>query len=339
MVLKKEELGTSFCNHLLSLDTLNDYLFYYRKAVNYDRINFERLAVKRNLGLQPFFNSLNIFHKIKPFKSNHILIDSSVVEIGKKDELNDSELIDLQYILRFIKPWKKGPFTLFDTPLDSEWRSDLKWQRIEKSIGSLSGKRIADIGSNNGYFLFRMAASCPELVIGFEPVIKHWCTFSFLQSFAQVPSIHFEPLGVESLVAFDNFFHTVFCLGILYHHPDPHKILTIIYKSLQKRGKVIIDCQGIEGEESSCFFPGKRYAGAKGVWYLPTLPALFHWLSRAGFKKIECFYNEKLSSDEQRPSVWAPIKSLNDFLLSGNDSLTVEGYLAPRRFYVLAEKV
>ena len=46
---------------------------------------------------------------------------------------------------------------LFGVDIDTEWRSDWKWDRIEPHLGvSLEGKVVADIGCANGYFMFRM---------------------------------------------------------------------------------------------------------------------------------------------------------------------------------------
>ena len=39
-------------------------------------------------------------------------------------------------------------------------------------IPELKNKIIADIGCNNGYYMFRMAAHSPKLVLGFEPYVE-----------------------------------------------------------------------------------------------------------------------------------------------------------------------
>jgi hypothetical protein len=107
-----------------------------------------------------------------------------------------------------------------------------------------------------------------------------------------------------------------------------------------------------------CLFPTKTYCGATGIWFLPTRACLFNWLKRCQFKEIECFYDEKLSCDEQRSTEWAEIKSLKDFLMTENDQnsdnnndnnsssnnnkikieKTIEGYPQPRRMYFKAKK-
>jgi tRNA (mo5U34)-methyltransferase len=277
-------------------------------------------------------------HTLKPASPSVVQLASSVVKIGQASDVSESFREDLRTVLEEFKPWKKGPFDLFGVNIDSEWRSDIKWDRVRSRIGSLSGKRIADIGCNNGYFMFRMAADNPELVIGFEPFIKNLMEYEIMQSFAKVPHLYFELLGVEQMNLYPEFFDSVFCMGILYHQTDPIKTLRKIYRSLKPSGEVIIDCQGIPGDESVALLPSGRYAHARGIWYLPTLPCLINWLRRTQFRDIECFFNEPLSCEEQRATEWAPVKSLRDFLDPVDITKTIEGYPAPRRFYVVAKR-
>jgi len=235
-------------------------------------------------------------------------------------------------------PWKKGPFSLFGIEIDSEWQSHLKWERLLPHIKSLDGKRVADIGCHNGYFMYRMLHENPALVVGFEPVAKHLLAFELLQSYAKEEKLFFELLGAEHMHLYEKFFDRVFCLGILYHHTDPIELLRKIHTSLCTGGQVIIDCQGIDGDEPVALMPQSRYAHAKGIWWLPTKSCLVHWLSRAKFKDIHVFFAEKLTSNEQRSTKWAPIDSLSSFLDPIDPNLTKEGYPAPWRFYVTATK-
>lgn len=297
----------------------------------------EQRHLKAALLDEPAFQNLRTLRTgLNDIKASHIHLDKAVVELGVADDIPVSSQGTFEGFLQELMPWKKGPFNLCGTEIDAEWRSDVKWERLLPYVGSLQGKRIADIGCNNGYFMLRMAAEHPEFVIGFEPVVKHWYTFDFLNHLAQQPNLFFELLGVEHIDLFPNMFDVMFCLGILYHHTDPVSLLRKMRTALAKGGTLIIDCQGIPGEEPVALTPQNRYAGATGIWFLPTESCLRHWLSRAGFQKVEVFYNEVLSPEEQRSSAWAPIKSLADFLDPVDSTRTVEGYPAPRRFYLLA---
>ncbi|NDY94766.1 DUF1698 domain-containing protein [Wenzhouxiangella sp. C33] len=57
--------------------------------------------------------------------------------------------------LKTLIPWRKGPLNLGGVVMDTEWRSDWKWNRIAPHL-ELEGKRVLDIGAGNGYFGWRM---------------------------------------------------------------------------------------------------------------------------------------------------------------------------------------
>ena len=105
-----------------------------------------------------------------------------------------------------------------------------------------------------------------------------------------------------------------------------------------KNGEIYIDCQGIYSNEKICLFPDKKYAGSKGVWFLPSKSVLMSWLRRTGFVDIDCFYAEPLLIEEQRTTSWAAVASLSDFLHKTDNKKTIEGYPRPWRFYVNAKK-
>lgn len=261
------------------------------------------------------------------FRSDAITIESQGLSQACKEQVKAA--------LQEFCPWRKGPFHIFGESIDSEWQSQLKWDRIEPFIAPLENKVVADIGCNNGYFMFRMQPHKPKAVIGFEPVAKHWFNFHLIQKYCQCPELHFEMFGVEHLDLFPKTFDTIFCMGILYHHTDPMSLLRKMKLSLKKGGEIIIDCQGIPGDDDIALVPRSRYAGAKGVWFLPTLNGLINWVRRAGME-AKLIYSGPLSIEEQRTTPWANIKSLKDFL-SEDLSQTVEGYPAPHRFYLIAK--
>ncbi|MEM7262162.1 MAG: tRNA 5-methoxyuridine(34)/uridine 5-oxyacetic acid(34) synthase CmoB, partial [Planctomycetota bacterium] len=219
-------------------------------------------------------------------ETDHCVIDQPVIEIGRSEE-GEPHRAAIDRVLDAFRPWKKGPFRFFGTTIDAEWRSDLKWARIEAAMTPLAGRTVADIGCHNGYFMYRMAAHNPAQVIGFEPVAAHALLFEFLQRYARVPQLAFEMLGVEHLTLFPDCFDTVFCLGILYHHRNPLGLLEGLHRSLRPGGEVIIDCQGVAGDEPHAYFPPGRYARARGVWFLPTRAALENWLVRSRFVDLE----------------------------------------------------
>jgi len=247
---------------------------------------------------------------------------------------------DAEETAKLFCPWKKGPFQLGPTHIDSEWRSNLKWQRIADIARlDIQGKRIADIGCANGYFLYRMFENTktkPELAVGFEPVAKNMLCFDYLSRLAVDPAMQFEPLGIQDLDLFPKFFDVILCLGILYHHTDPVSLLRTCRSSLRPGGKIIVEVQGLPGGGDSCLVPKAKYAGAKGVWWVPQAGAAENWLRRSGFQNPVCFFDEPLSPEEQRSTPWAELDSLKAFLDPENPRLTREGYPAPNRIYLQA---
>ena len=260
------------------------------------------------------------------------------VKIGAPNDLSEAQRVQVQQALKAFCPWKKGPFDFFGTTIDAEWRSDWKWDRIQPHIQALHGRKVADIGCHNGYFMFRMADQQPLQVIGFEPVAKHFWNFQLIQNLIQQENLAFELLGVEHIDHYPSYFDTIFCLGILYHHTDPVGLLRKMHKALSHRGEIIIDCQGIPGDEPVALTPRGRYAQARGIWFLPTQSCLEHWMTRAGFTKLRCIFAAPLSIEEQRRTPWANINSLKDFLDPADASRTIEGYPAPWRYYIVAQR-
>ena len=255
----------------------------------------------------------------------------------KKEELSNEDYEKVVRSLETFIPWKKGPFNIVSEQIDTEWRSELKWNRLEPHVANLEGKVVADIGCHNGYFMYRMLKQNPKHVIGFEPVGKHWFNFQMINDLLSENQLSFELFGVEHMELFEDSFDTIFCLGILYHHTDPIGLLRQMKKALKSKGELWIDCQGIKGDMPVAYVPEGKYTGARGFWFLPTTSCLVNWVKRAGFQHVSVVYDEMLEADEQRPSKWAPIKSLNDFLDPNDPEKTIEGHPAPKRIYLRAK--
>ncbi|MGK5095346.1 tRNA 5-methoxyuridine(34)/uridine 5-oxyacetic acid(34) synthase CmoB [Deltaproteobacteria bacterium TL4] len=313
-----------------------DYLQPYARKLNLEeiqKVRYERQSWLTRQSNQTFAQTLK---SQPPLKTRHLVLDQNIVEIGHTEELNPEQSEHIREALKIFIPWRKGPFNIFGTSIEAEWESYLKWDRLTPVAKNLRGLTVADIGCNNGYYMFRMAAQKPRLVIGFDPTARYWYTFHYLQQFAQLSELHFELLGMEHLSFFPSFFDVVFCLGVVYHHPDPIGMLRGIFSSLKPGGQLILESQGIPGEDSIALFPEKRYAKVPGTWFIPTATCLLNWVHRSGFRQVELFYAHALTSAEQRSTKWAPFQSLSDFLNPSDSRLTVEGYPAPMRFYVKA---
>ncbi|MBN2626486.1 MAG: tRNA 5-methoxyuridine(34)/uridine 5-oxyacetic acid(34) synthase CmoB [Spirochaetales bacterium] len=257
--------------------------------------------------------------------------------IGTEEEYpgNREELMDA---LRSLMPWRKGPLSYFGVDIDAEWRSNLKWDRVAPMLPDLKGKRVCDVGCNNGYYLLRMLREEPELLLGIDPVARYWFNHRLHQLFIGDDRFQMELFGAEDLDLFPRFFDVVFYMGILYHRRSPIDSLSAVAGAMKPGGTLIVECSGIPGEEPYCLIPESRYLKAPGYWFLPTAPALVNMLNRTGFTDMELFHTHKLEFNEQRQTDWARFESLEHFLDESDDSLTVEGYPAPVRLYVRARR-
>ncbi len=64
-------------------------------------------------------------------------IDTSIVSVGTKDIISDKQSDLLLSLLKQLTPWRKGPYDLFGIPIDTEWHSDWKWERIKDHLAPL----------------------------------------------------------------------------------------------------------------------------------------------------------------------------------------------------------
>ncbi|MDD0851933.1 tRNA 5-methoxyuridine(34)/uridine 5-oxyacetic acid(34) synthase CmoB [Halobacteriovorax sp. GB3] len=282
----------------------------------------------------------DLLNNLPKLKAKFSDFENSEITLGHEDEIPCEQREEILSQAKALIPWRKGPFRLFGELIDAEWRSDFKWERLEKSLGSLKDKKVLDIGCNNGYFMFRMAAQNPELVLGIDPVVHNLAQFEFINHFSQLDNLKFELFGVEHLTYFRNYWDTIFSMGILYHHRHPMEQLIQMREALAPEGQLILETIGIPGDETVALFPEDKYAKMRNVWFLPTLSCLKNWANRAGFIDIEVLSVQETTFDEQRLTKWCPPphQSLQDFLDQDDPTKTVEGYPAPVRFCLKMKK-
>ncbi len=271
--------------------------------------------------------------KLLPDVENPTVNLSQTVTI--EADISDTDKEQIDKVAKMMKPWRKGPFKLFDTFIDSEWRSYIKYDLLEAYF-NLKDKAVADVGCNNGYYMFRFLTHSPQKVVGFDPSVLCKTQFDFINHFIKAPII-FELLGVEHIEFYEEKFDTIFCLGVLYHRSDPVTTLKSLRKSLNPNGEIILDTFMIDGNEEIALTPKDRYSKIPNIYFIPTIPALKNWCYRAGFKSIEVLEVKKTDFDEQRKSEWIKGESLESFLDKNDQNYTVEGYSAPKRVYIKAK--
>ena len=315
----------------------NDYLDIYSEFLHKQNILSLREEKKARLYSKGSLPITQVYEAISSFNFACDDFSRSEVVFGKPNSLQDSKRQQLKQQLLALNPWRKGPFDIAGIKLDAEWRSDKKWQRLLPKLDSLKGKKVADIGANNGYYMYKMLAQNPEFVLGIEPTTRYYFQFQALQKLTLQNQLYMEPFGVEHINFYPNFFDTIFCMGILYHHFNPIGILKDLYNSLTKGGQLIVESQAIKGDEEIALFPEISYAKVKNTYFVPTASCLTNWIKRAKFRNVEIIFTHPMSSDEQRKTQWMQGFSYDDFI-NREQNKTSEGYPAPIRVFVMAEK-
>lgn len=249
---------------------------------------------------------------------------------------NDEPSLELLKQLKELIPWRKGPYYAGNVKIDSEWNSEKKFNRLTTVLSKFEFSRVLDIGCNNGYYMFKLLESFPSLtqIMGLEPVQLFQRQFAMLIQSMPTKNIYFLPFGWEILPVLKDSYDLILNMGLLYHHSDPIKLIKESRNALSKKGTLVIETIIIPGKGSSAIFPEKKYMGAKGFYFIPTLDCLLNWLRRAGGQNIQVHEVSAFSTDEQRKTEWAPYHEVKDFVDSTNPGHTIEGIPLPQRVII-----
>ena len=272
-----------------------------------------------------------VIAQLPPYSPSWIDLDQSAVQAGDSSDLTRTQAEALKDLLKQVGPWRKGPFNLFGIHIDSEWQSWMKWDRLSSHINPLGGARILDIGSSNGYYMFRMAAQNPEMVLGLEPQSNFYFQYLALQKYLNQPAVFSLPITFEEFPRPAKYFDSVFLMGVLYHRNSPLTMLKEIHDIMKPGGQLVLENLIIETRQGMCLFPENRYAKMRNVFFIPDLAAMESWLLRCGFKDVRCVDITRTEHEEQRKTDWIQTESLKDFLDPDDPQKTVEGYPAPVR--------
>lgn len=244
------------------------------------------------------------------------------------DPQDKQQLLDC---LELFHPWRKGPFNLFGINIDTEWRSNLKWQRVLPHIQPLKNRKVLDVGCGNAYYGWRMLAEEPRWVLGVDPSQKFMMQFLVMKHFARDYPIDYLPLRGEDLPPRMAAFDTVFSMGVLYHRRSPFDHLEELKQCLVPGGELVLETLIIKGEANEVLVPADRYAQMRNVWFIPSAATLRGWLERIGFKEVKLVDLSQTTTTEQRSTDWMRFHSLADYLDPVDLGLTIEGYPAPLR--------
>jgi len=288
-----------------------------------------------NGNLPGWLKVLELLPKIVP---SSVDLNTNSIRVGTAADCEENVCKDAENLLRQLHPWRKGPYTIFGIDIDTEWRSDMKWNRLKEYIAPLKDRIVLDVGSSNGYHCWRMAGEGARLAIGIDPALLYVLQYHALQHFIHSSSVAVLPLGIDDMPEDLKAFDTVFSMGLLYHRRAPFDHLLQLKSFLREGGELVLETLVIDGGPGEVLSPTGRYAKMPNVWFLPSVPTLEAWLKRCRFSNVRLADLNQTTTEEQRATDWMGFQSLETFLDPDDPNKTVEGYPAPRRALFLANK-
>ena len=285
------------------------------------------------------------------------------MRIGRPEDCSASQRAVIRRQLQRLLPWRKGPFNLFGVGIDAEWRSDMKWRRLQDSITPLSDRTVLDVGCGNGYYGWRMLGAGAKRVVGTDPTLRYVMQQRAIAKYLPGAPFDIMPFTLETLVADANpaqpapadskpgagsrlaqsllppdGFDTVFSMGVIYHRRDPVTHIRDLLRLLRPGGELVLESLIVDEEYGAVLKPRERYARMRNIRAVPSIATLKDWLSAAGLAFAEVVDVSVTTPAEQRVTDWTFEQSLADFLDPHNPHRTVEGYPAPKRAIVICRK-
>ena len=272
-------------------------------------------------------------------------LTSDAVMIGHRDQLSKKQQQVIRDTLKALHPWRKGPFDIFGVEVDAEWRSNLKWSRLQGKITPLMNRLVLDVGCGNGYYMFRALGEGARFILGIDPSLLFLAQFHAVLNYVpglpvvllplrsdEFPAVQMREKGIE--------FDSVFSMGVLYHRRDPVQHLLELARALRQGGELILETLiVINNNELLTLYPEGPYAKMPNIELIPSQGILNGWLEESGFGDIQVIDISRTTVGEQRSTEWMTFESLADFLDPDNPEKTIEGFPAPVRIIVTAKKL
>ena len=248
------------------------------------------------------------------------------VTIGDDQESDGHDVFE--HCIQTLAPWRKGPFRLYGHPIDSEWRSDLKWERVRSNV-DLHGRSVLDVGCGNGYYGWRMLEAGASSVTGIDStllfVLQHALFARYVGNQHAILPVRLDNFSAHEL------YDVVFSMGVLYHQRSPAAHLDALTKLLMPDGTLVLE---------TLVYPtrlvaNERYARMKHV-QIPSIEDLYRDLEALGFHSVDVKNVSLTRTREQRSTANMPFESLAEALSGHNALETVEGHRSPVRAVIIA---
>jgi tRNA (mo5U34)-methyltransferase len=242
---------------------------------------------------------------------------------------------DNQAALRALMPWRKGPWTFGDLDIETEWRSDWKWERLQPHFTAIQGTRILDVGCGNGYFGWQMLKAGARSVIGIDPTLLYCMQHLAAVKLLGTANNWVLPLTLESsphIACFDG----VLSMGVLYHRKDPLDHIRELAACCAPGGTVIVESLIVAGDTS--LIPPGRYARMRNISVIPCVVDVQRWMRSAGLIDPRVVDITPTTVQEQRSTSWMTFESLPEALDPFDPAHTIEGHPAPVRAIFIATR-
>ena len=240
------------------------------------------------------------------------------------------DFTELDAALLDLLPWRKGPFLFRDAThnsltLDTEWRSNLKWDRVLELAPRFDGARVLDVGTGNGYYLLLLLEAGASLAWGIEPSVLYTSQYLAIARAFAPRGAALLPTPVEEMSAarLPAAFDVVLSMGVLYHRRDPLAHLRELLDLTRAGGQLVLETLVVDGPRGHVLTPPGRYAQMRNVFTIPSLLTLEDWLARLGCRQIRSGPVVVTSVDEQRSTRFMPHPSLDSFLEPTSDAAPV----------------
>ena len=199
---------------------------------------------------------VNIIDALPEACPSVVELDQAVVKIGRTEDLDADARDQLKQLLLELHPWRKGPFEVFGILVDSEWRSNIKWGRLESVIRPLKDRLVLDIGCGNGYYMLRMLGAGARYVLGIEPCQLFIAQHNALQKYlskkyeaekyetgspSSILPLRCEEIPFDALCDNGIGFDTVFSMGVLSHRKKPMAHLAELARCLKPGGELVME--------------------------------------------------------------------------------------------------
>jgi len=279
----------------------------------------------------------DILNLLPDSNSNYTDYSGSHIKLGEKSSLGSDDKKKLQHLLLNLSPWRKGPFNICGVNVDSEWRSDYKWERLKSFLPNITNMRVGDLGCSNGYYSYKLLGLNPELVVGMDKTALYVFQFLATKHFAkQIQKLLILPCSAEEFDSKNMDFNLILSMGILYHTKDYANHMEAVKKLMKKNGYLILETIISSSKKNINIDKGQTYAGMKNIGTIFGKDNLIKILKNKGFNNIECVNENFTSSIEQRTTKWMQGRSFKDFLLPNGN--TIEGYPPVCRAIFVAQK-